>query len=293
MNNARRIFKVLSVLIIMLTLAVTICGLCSFNTTQTYHVTNQYGEDVLMWGSGIYRHDSFFKVPIFIGSDFSVLVFVVPFAIFTFWKTFQKESVEYLIRSFSVMSLLLYYAASLAFGVTYNLMHLVYIALFSMCFFGTGFLLAKLYSMSVRQAEPYPYHVTKGMKIFLLVSGISLVVAWLPDIIRSLVRGTSLELIEVYTTEITYVLDMGIISPLMFLTYFLIRQRSLIGYVLLRMSFMVCIGVGIILLGQSVFQLLSGYLISIPALVTKVIIFVMLAGFASVFDYRLKKSTTD
>lgn len=84
-------------------------------------------------------------------------------------------------------------------------------------------------------------------------------------------------------------LDMGIISPLMFLTYFLIRQRSLIGYVLLRMSFMVCIGVGIILLGQSVFQLLSGYLISIPALVTKVIIFVMLAGFASVFDYRLKK----
>ncbi len=182
--------------------------------TRSYYVTNQYGEQVQIWGgSGVYRHDTYFKVPIFVGSDLTVLVFVIPFAIFAFWKTIQEDSFENLLRSFSVISLLLYYSASISFGVTYNVLHLVYIALFGACFFGAGLLLAKLHSIAVQEGETYAYNITKGgMKAFLLIAGLALCVAWLPDIISSLIKGTSLELIEVYTTEITYVLDMGIIS---------------------------------------------------------------------------------
>ncbi|MGI6258407.1 MAG: hypothetical protein ACOYKC_00915 [Anaerolineaceae bacterium] len=288
MNDPKRFFQVSGILIILLALVVTIFGVCSFDMSQSYYATNQYGESIQIWGSGIYKHDSYFKVPIFVGSDLTILVFVIPFAIFTFWKTIQKESVEYLIRSFSVIVLLLYYSASVAFGVTYNEMHLIYIALFGLCFFSAGILLAKLFSLGIQRFGDFSYQVTSGMKAFLLISGIALVVAWLPDILSSLVKGTPLELIEVYTTEITYVLDMGLISPLMFLTYFLIRQKSFIGYVLSRMSFMVCIGVGIMLPVQSVFQLLSGYALTIPVIVTKVLIFVLLAGFAFVFDRRLQ-----
>lgn len=67
------------------------------------------------------------------------------------------------------------------------------------------------------------------MKAFLLIAGIALFVAWLPDIITSIIRGTSLELLEVYTTEITYVLDMGIISPLIFITYYLAKWEEAYG----------------------------------------------------------------
>ena len=104
-------------------------------------------------------------------------------------------------------------------------------------------------------------------------------------------KRTSLELIEVYTTEITYVLDMGIISPMMLLTYYLAEHANFIGYVLLRMIFKVCMGVGIMLPIQSVFQLLAGITIPLPALVTKVLIFVMLAVFAAIFECRLKHET--
>ena len=45
------------------------------------------------------------------------------------------------------------------------------------------------------------------------LTGIALIVAWLPDIVNSLFAGRSLELIEVYTTSVTYVLDMGVIAP--------------------------------------------------------------------------------
>ena len=287
----KHLFTVLSALIIVLSLVVTIYGVCSFDMTRSYYVTNPYGDEVQIWGAGIYRHDTYFKVPIFVGSDLTVLIFVIPFAIFAFCKAIQKESFENLLRGFSVVSLLLYYSASLAFGVTYNILHLVYIALFSTCFFSAGLLLAKLHSIAIQEGTTYSYHITRGMKAFLLIAGLALCVAWLPDIISSLVKGTSLELIEVYTTEITYVLDMGIISPLMFLTYGLIKRNDFMGYILLRMSFLVCIGVGIMLPVQSVFQLLSGYELTVPVIVTKVAIFVLLASFASVFNHRLKKST--
>ena len=107
------------------------------------------------------------------------------------------------------------------------------------------------------------------MKAFLLIAGIALFVAWLPDIITSIIRGTSLELIEVYTTEITYVLDMGIISPLIYITYYLVKHEYFIGYTLLR----------------------EGISMPIPALATKVFIFVLLSVFAVFFDYRLARQT--
>ena len=291
MNKRKPLFKVLDILIVILLLIVTIIGICSFNTSHSYEFVNQYGDSIQMWGAGIYAHDSYFKAPIFIGSDFTILLFVVPLSIVTFLRVLKEQSIENYICSFGVVSLLLYYSASLAFGVTYNGLHLVYIALFGVCFFSACMLLAKLHTVGVRQGKVCTYHFTKGIKVFLIVAGISLFVAWLPDIIMSITSGTSLELIEVYTTEITYVLDMGIISPLMFITYYLIRHEDFIGYVLLRMIFKICMCIGIMLPIQSVFQLLAGISIPIPALITKVLIFVIMALFATYFEYYIKRKT--
>lgn len=290
-NYNKQTFSILNTLTILLLLIVTICGICSFNTENSYEFVNQYGDNVRIWGAGIYAHDSFFKAPIFIGSDFTILVFIIPISTITFIKTRKKQTIENYINSFGILSLLLYYSASLAFGVTYNILHLIYISLFGVCFFSVGLMLAKLHTVGIQHKKVCLFHFTKGMKSFLLIAGISLFVAWLPDIINSILSGTSLELIEIYTTEITYVLDMGIISPLMFLTYYLINHKNFIGYVLLRMIFKVCMGVGIMLPIQSVFQLLAGISIPIPALITKVLIFVMLAVFAALFEYQLKQNT--
>lgn len=291
MNSTKLIYRVLNILTILLLLIITIISICSFNTSHSYEFVNQYGDSIQMWGSGIYAHDSYFKAPIFIGSDVTILLFVVPLSIITFLKAWIEQSVENYIRSFGIISTLLYYSASLAFGVTYNGLQLIYIALFGACFFSACMLLAKLHTVGVRQGKVCIYHFTKGMKVFLIVAGISLFVAWLPDIIMSITSGNSLELIEVYTTEITYVLDMGIISPLMFFTYYLIRHENFIGYVLLRMIFKICMCIGIMLPIQSIFQLLAGISIPIPALITKILIFVIMALFATYFEYYIKRKT--
>ena len=289
MNEKNNILIVLNIVTILLVLVVTITGILSFDPGQSYYAMNQYGESIRIWGSGIYSHDSFFKAPIHIGTDFTVLFVVVPLALYSFTKFRKEQSVERYIQNFGYISLLLYYSACLAFGVTYNRLHLVYILLFSTCLFSVNIFLAFFYKAENEENRGVNSFFTKGMKVFLVLSGFSLFVAWLPDIIPTLIKGSPLALIEVYTTEPTNVLDMGIISPLMFITYYLCKKEKFIGYVLFRMILIVCQIIAIILTLQTVFQILAGIELPIPALITKVFIFIILAAFALYFDRKLRK----
>ena len=291
MNEKNNTLIVLNIVTILLVMVVTIAGILSFDPGQSYYAMNQYGESIRIWGSGIYSHDSFFKAPIHIGTDFTVLFVVVPLALYSFTKFRKKQSVERYIQNFGYISLLLYYSACLAFGVTYNRLHLVYILLFSTCLFSVNILLAFFYKTENEENRGVNSFFTKGMKVFLILSGFSLFVAWLPDIIPTLIKDSPLALIEVYTTEPTYVLDMGIISPLMFITYYLCKKEKFIGYVLFRMILRVCLIIGIMLPVQTVFQMLAGIDLPIPALITKVFIFIILAAFALYFDRKLSKIT--
>ena len=110
---------------------------------------------------------------------------------------------------------------------------------------------------------------TKGLKVFLVLSGIALIVAWLPDVIPSAVNGGTLSAIGVYTTNITYVLDMGIISPICFVTMYLLKKKSPIGTLLLAILLKACMIVGIMMFPQTICQTISGCDLPIPALVTK------------------------
>ncbi len=288
----KNILKILNILTAILLFVITIYGVCSFDTRNSYEIVNQYGENIKMFGTGIYAHDSYFKASILIGSDFTMLVFILPLFIIFFWKLQRENSIENSINCLAILSLILYYATSICFGVTYNSLHLLYIALFGVTFYSVGYILATLFSISTQKNFIFQYSISKGMIIFLAISGICLFVAWLPDIVVSLINSKPLGLIEVYTTEITYVLDMGIISPMMFITLYLIKKKTFIGYVFFRMILKVCIGIGIMLPIQTAFQTLAGIQIPLPSLITKVCIFVLLGVFAIFFEYRIKRSVT-
>lgn len=292
-NQSHKItaISIWSILIILLLLIVTLNGVLSFPTYQDYEISNQYGEKIRIYGTGVYAHDSFFKAPIFIGTDFTMLFLVVPLLIITLLKNKRKSEVEAKINLLAMLGVILYYAMSISFGVTYNYLHLIYIMLMGGSFYLFFGLLLNLHTQSTVTPPLYTYKITRGMQTFLICSGLSLFIAWLPDIISSLTANRSLELIEVYTTEITYVIDMGIISPLMFITLYLLRKKRFIGLVLFRMLLRTCEIIGIMLPIQSVFQLISGIKIPLPVLLTKVAIFVALAGFALYTDISVQRKT--
>jgi len=197
----------------------------------------------------------------------------------------KKKKLKNRLFLMSVISLFTYYSTSIAFGVTYNILFLVYVALFSASLFGLIIAIksidTKLVAESMGDTLPF-----KGIYIFLTLIGIALIIAWLPDIINSLVIGRSLEKIEVYTTEITYVLDMGVIVPIAFICLVELKKRSGIGYVLLELLLTVCSLIGITLPIQTIFQVTAGISIPIVAILTKVASFIILAFFALYFNIK-------
>lgn len=94
-------------------------------------------------------------------------------------------------------------------------------------------------------------------------------------------------MIDIYTTEITYVLDMGVISPMCFVCLYLLKKNDNFGVVLLAVLLKACIIVGIMVVPQTICQILSGVELPLIALLTKVLSFVALGGFALYFNYRM------
>jgi hypothetical protein len=223
--------------------------------------------------------------PIFRGTDFTILFVGIPMLIVSLIIDVKKNSKRTKLFLTSMIAIFLYYAASISFGVTYNVLHLLYIALFGLSFFG---LIIGIQEIQKLGAIILPDHFGKiGINIFLIIAGISMFSAWLPDIVSSLLKGKSLALIEIYTTAITYVLDMGIISPLCFICLYLVSKRKSLGFILLGIILIVCAYVGIMVPIQSIFQMNAGIVLPMQALITKVGIFIVLAFFALFFTRRL------
>lgn len=279
----KREIDYLAMTTIFLLCITSIAGVLAMDFSKSYEVINQYGDTVRMFGNGLYAHDSYFKAPIQIGADWCVLLVLVPLFLYTMLKYIKEDSDSTRLQMMSVYSVAFYFSASSALGLTYNRLHLVYIAAFTCSLFGTFQMARKV------QMDTLHFEATRGIKIFLTLSGIALIAAWLPDIIPSLITGQSLAKIEVYTTEITYVLDMGLVGPLCIICLYLLRKKDNLGVLLLAGLLKNCIVIGIMIIPQTICQVLSGYNLTVPEVIFKGGSFVLLGSFAFYFNQKLYK----
>lgn len=286
-NHNEKSLHILTFLIIILSTVTSAVGLLYKTSGKTFHFVNQYGNTVKIYGNGLYARDSLFKAVTARGTDFTILCVAVPILAIALILDIKKKTLKNRLFLTGVISVFLYYSASIAFGITYNMLDLVYIALFSSSLFGLIVSITSINMKEILISKLLPY---SGIYIFLALSGAALIVAWLPDIITSLITKTSLKLIEVYTTEITYVLDMGILAPLMFICLFQLKKRNGLGYVLLESLLMLCIIIGIMIPTQTIFELSAGIKLSIGEIATKGASFVILALFALHFNIKLFKN---
>jgi len=272
---------ILSIIVILLLIVISATGVMSLDFSKKYEITNQYGDIVKMYGSGIYARDSYFAAPLFIGTDFMILFIFVPLFIYTYIRNAKESTNSTRLKLMSMYFVAFYYAASLSFGVTYNHYHLLYIGLFASTIFGLFSILRKI------KIEELNYESTKGIKVFLILLGVALIVAWIPDIIQTLISNTPLPFIDVYTTSVTNVLDMGIIGPLCLVCLHLLNKKDKLAIVILASILKACIMTGIMLITQAICQILSGFAVTLPVLITKIGSFVLLGGFALYFNSRL------
>ncbi|GAA4334671.1 hypothetical protein [Flaviaesturariibacter amylovorans] len=249
-------------------------------------VRNQYGDMVRLYGQGLYAYDSHFRAPIFRGTDLIVLLLCCPLLAYSLGSDLRKGTLKARMLLIAVLTVVLYYGASIAFGVSYNSLHLVYILLFSASFFGLIGTYRSIPTGVLASMVQWKLPI-RGLSIFLVITGAALLAAWLPEILLALKSGRPPALIETYTTEITYVLDLGIIVPLCFIALSLLRRRNPMAHVLLAALLLLCIVIGIMLPVQTLFQLQAGIELPVPVLITKMASFCILAAFALYFFWRL------
>lgn len=217
------------------------------------------GSTVEIYGQGLYRNDSAFKAPILRGTDAVTLFLCVPVLLIAI-LLYRRGSLRGGLLLAGLLAYFLYNSASLAFGAAYNNLLLVYIITVSASLFAfiIAFTSVDLQTLAAQTTAKFP---RKGISIFLFFAGLSLTV-WLLDIISALASGTVPPNLGPYTTEATYVIDLGIIFPTAFLAGILVWRRTPLGTLLASILIIVNVSIGLVVASQSIMQALEGILLT-------------------------------
>jgi hypothetical protein len=286
-SNEMKISKILvslSILTGLLALIQAGAGLFWQNGGSPFPFTTLHGETVQMYGQGIYRYDTYFKAPIFRGTDAVTFFLGVPLLAIAIWL-YNRGTLRGELFLAGVLAYFAYNSTSVTLGVAYNNLFLEYIAYFSASLF--AFVLAvtsiDIQGLSNRISSNLP---RRGIAVLLFVAGGALLFAWLSDLIAWLQPG-AIPGVTSYTTEITHAIDLGIIAPLTFLSGILILRRAPLGYLLSTILLLMLAVIGVVVTVQTVFQLGAGIELAPGLIMGKAGSFAILSLFAVWFLYRI------
>jgi hypothetical protein len=246
---------ILSILVALCTFIQAGAGLFWPVEGSPFSFNNLRGQAIQMSGRGMYQNDPLFDAPIQRGTDAVMLFFYIPLLVVAL-ILYRRGSLGGQLLLIGILAIFLYRAASVAFGVSYNQLFLVYLAQFSTSLF--AFVLAvATFDLRIIAARITPAAPRTGFAILLFITSIGLLFAWLPEILIGLPQGWNAGL-RSYTTMVTDLLDLGIIVPALILTSVLLLRRAPMGYLLASVLTIMLVLIAIVLTAQTIFQLSAG-----------------------------------
>ncbi len=260
MNTTKIVIR-LSIIIVLLTLIAAGLGVFWQGQGNSFSFTSLRGEQVEIYGRGLYRYDSISYVAQAVAQDVVTLFLGIPLLITgMIWA--NKGSLRGQLLLTGTLGYFLYTYTSYSFLSAYNLLFLLYVALFSLCLF--AFILA----MKDLNPETIANNVSskfprKGIAIFLMLLAGFLLLAWTGRIVPGLIDGTPPIGLESYTTLVIQALDLGIIVPTSGLAAILLWQARPWGYALSVVVLIKGLTMGAALIAMIINQILAGVSVSI------------------------------
>ncbi len=246
-------------------------------------VTSVHDESVELYGEGLYRHDSVFKGAGFRGADL-VTVLAVPMLLWLL-IAYRRASLRAALIASALLTWFVYVYASLALGAAYNELFLVYVAIVA----ASGTALVRLIgsldidTVHARALTAAPY---RGVAALLAIAGIVTAVVWLMPLVDATITGEPPALLDHYTTTVTDVLDLAIITPLALATAALAHRRHRATVAAAMPLLGLLIALLPMIAAQSAFQLEAGYDFAPGEIVGPVAGFVVLAPIAGWLAFR-------
>ena len=218
----------LAVLIVVLALAATGTALLWQDGGSPFPFTTLRGETAQMYGQGLYRYDSLFTGAGYKGQDTVTLVLGIPLLVVC-TLLYRRGSRRGSWLLMGTLGYFLYVYASMALAAAYNILFLVYVALFSASLF--AFMLAfvgiDMQAVSASFSARLP---RRSIAVFMFACGLLTFVVWLEPLISALSQGVPPKHLDNSTTRVTDALDLAIIVPSTFLAGGLLLLRSMQGY---------------------------------------------------------------
>ncbi len=249
---------------------------------QQRTVTNIYGQTVTLYGDGIYLNDSIMKVGTTKGTDIAIII--VSILLLLIISIFRNRKFRPFLQT-GFLSIILYSSTCLVMGVNFNRLFLLYLVQFECAFFATIFSIANIIKTEKFNNSLYKKRL-KGTAIFMIVAGCSVLV-WMMFIIPATISGQPMNIIDVYTTEPTFVIDLAIILPTSVFCGVMLLKQNPIGYKIAPVLLTLISGVGLCVIMQTMAQKALGIVIPIGQIFGLVISFVILGVIAIVLNVKL------
>jgi hypothetical protein len=187
------------------------------------------GEAVEIYGGqGVYQFDTVYKAVMFQGYDWANLVVGVPLLVLGMVH-YRRNQLKGQLLLAAVFSYLAYNYLIGVMGNAFNILFLMWTALFSIGIFGLAFILTKI------DIDSFPENLTthfprRSLSVYLIILGAFLLFQYLSQIVSAYANGTPPPSLAVYTTLELAALELGLMIPLHFLSGLYLWQRKAVGY---------------------------------------------------------------
>ena len=248
-------------------------------------VTSVRGEQVDLYGEGLYVYDTVFIAASSRATDVVTLLLGVPLLVFAVVLS-RRSSLRAALLFAGVLGYFLYVYASRSLGNAYNGLFPVYIALFSASLF--AFILAvtsiNFGALASRLNVERP---RRGLAAFLLASAAVTAVVWLAPLFAAIARGEAPKYLDTYATTVTDVLDLGVLVPTLVVAAALILRRAALGYFLAGVLLVLLLFVAATIVLGTVFQVAADVSFTTGEIAGPIAGFLVLAGIAAWLLVRL------
>lgn len=251
MNREKIPIFVLSVLAIALLLITSITGIVADDGGSPYVFTSPRGKEVDIYGgNGLYQYDNTYKAVAFLSFEWANLVIVLPLFILGIYLYRHGQLKGQLLLA-ALFTYLAYIYLIGVMGNAFNIMFLVWTALFSVGFFGLFLVLADM-DIAALPKKLEPNFPRKSVSVYVVIVGLILLLQYLAEIISAYATGQPPVSLDHYTTLELASLELGIMIPLHIVGGISLWRKKAWGYVISTLlaftSFMVFIALSISLL---------------------------------------------
>lgn len=258
---------ILTVLVISIAIAATAAasiGIFSSGGRGHFQFTSIRGQQVPIYGKGLYRDMSAEVAPQGIAQDFVTMFVGIPFLLGSLFFA-RKGSVK---ARFILAGTLGYFLVTYLFYLVmamYNTLFLAYVFLAGVSFYAFVMLLISFDMAKVTGLFSNTVPV-KTTGVFLIFNAASIGLLWLSIVVPPLLNGTIIPLqAEHYTTLIVQGLDLAILLPAAIITATLFINKKPLGFLLCPVYFIFLSLLMTALTAKVIVMFLSGYDI-VPAI---------------------------